>query len=35
MENTESYLNLNSDQFNSWLSDFESEFKKLEKDNTS
>ena len=33
MENSESYLNLNSDQFNSWLSEFETQFNKLEKKN--
>ena len=33
MENSESYLNLNSDQFNSWLSEFETQFSKLEKKN--
>lgn len=33
MEKSESYLNLNSDQFNSWLSEFETQFNKLEKKN--
>lgn len=33
MENSESYLNLNSDQFNSWLSEFETQFNKIEKKN--
>ena len=33
MENSESYLNLNSDQFNSWLSEFETQFNSLEKNN--
>ena len=30
---TETYLNLNSDQFNSWIKDFEEKYKKIESSN--
>ena len=33
-ENSDSYLKLNKDQFNSWIDDFEQKYNKIEKNNT-